>query len=418
MKIEFKPHYSLEIQACTTEILTALFTKLLPLILADLYQVALQAFAKKFIEQKKLPFPCRCGNDKHFIWKTQAGKLTSLTTIWGDIQVPQLQIQCQLCSKKMYLTRKLLELKPRQKLSKDIARKMALLGATTSYRCAETIAKVFGSGISKSTIWRSVQSVGEEINFGLDTEELPEGMADGTGVPIQGIKKRGRELKVFAQKKKKGGIRIAGIGIGKYESGWDKVFSPLKEQFEEMGKFHMTLDGDCAILKGFDADIELTVQRCLWHIPHQIKYYLWKDGVKHKSPLWLKVMSATILLVSLPLEMPENEELTTTLLEEKQDAYEALLETLKEAECNNCITHLDNARDNLFTCLEKKMGGKTTSLIERLMRTVNLRINLGKWKEKSALNLLKIRLAHYYNGYDYGLDLVDEVIAKRIHIKA
>ena len=63
------------------------------------------------------------------------------------------------------------------------------------------------------------------------------------------------------------------------------------------------------------------------------------------------------------------------------------------------------------------MGGKTTSLIERLMRPVNLRINLGKWQEKSALNLLKIRLSHYYNGNDYDLDLVDEIIAKEFILK-
>ena len=35
------------------------------------------------------------------------------------------------------------------------------------------------------------------------------------------------------------------------------------------------------------------------------------------------------------------------------------------------------------------------------MRTVNLRINLGKWKEEGALNLLKVRLSYYYNDEDF-----------------
>ena len=34
------------------------------------------------------------------------------------------------------------------------------------------------------------------------------------------------------------------------------------------------------------------------------------------------------------------------------------------------------------------------------MRTVNLRVNVGKWSTKGALNDIKIRLAYYYNGFN------------------
>ena len=54
----------------------------------------------------------------------------------------------------------------------------------------------------------------------------------------------------------------------------------------------------------------------------------------------------------------------------------------------------------MFTAFEKKLNGKTTSLVERVMRTVNLRINVGKWSTTGALNALKVRLAYYYNGFD------------------
>ncbi len=39
------------------------------------------------------------------------------------------------------------------------------------------------------------------MEFSIDPEELPEGEAGGTGVGIHGIKKRGKELKIFIQKK-------------------------------------------------------------------------------------------------------------------------------------------------------------------------------------------------------------------------
>ena len=61
------------------------------------------------------------------------------------------------------------------------------------------------------------------------------------------------------------------------------------------------------------------------------------------------------------------------------------------------------------TSFEKKLNGKTTSLVERVMRTVNMRINVGKWSSAGALNALKIRLAYYYNDYD-----IKEVDTKEI----
>ena len=54
----------------------------------------------------------------------------------------------------------------------------------------------------------------------------------------------------------------------------------------------------------------------------------------------------------------------------------------------------------MFTNFSKQWEGKTTSLIERVMRTVNLRVNVGKWSTKGVLNAVKVRLAYYYNGFN------------------
>ena len=34
------------------------------------------------------------------------------------------------------------------------------------------------------------------------------------------------------------------------------------------------------------------------------------------------------------------------------------------------------------------------------MRTVNMRVNVSKWSDDGALNVTKVRLAYYYNGFD------------------
>ena len=41
-----------------------------------------------------------------------------------------------------------------------------------------------------------------------------------------------------------------------------------------------------------------------------------------------------------------------------------------------------------------------SSKVEWLMRTVNMRANVNKWSDAGALNIIKIILAYYYNGFD------------------
>jgi hypothetical protein len=54
----------------------------------------------------------------------------------------------------------------------------------------------------------------------------------------------------------------------------------------------------------------------------------------------------------------------------------------------------------MFTAVENRLNGKTTSKVERVMRTVNMRANVSKWSQNGALNVTKVRLAYYYNGFD------------------
>ena len=84
----------------------------------------------------------------------------------------------------------------------------------------------------------------------------------------------------------------------------------------------------------------------------------------------------------------------------KTNQLEELIKYCKERKWNSCASYLQNAMPDMFTAFKNKLNGKTTSKIERVMRTVNLRINVGKWSMTGALNAMKIRLAYYYNGFD------------------
>lgn len=414
MKINFSVNYSLDLPDCKLETIVCAFSKLIPMVLNDLLRSVLLHFAKNHMQAERKPFACAgCGNDVRFIWKTHNGKLTSLRTVFALLKTPQLQVQCKECDKKMFITRPLLGLSTRVVTPPQTRRRLALLGSLTTFRVAEKIVGMFGMKLCRMTIWRSVQQEADAIDFGLDPEEQAVGEADGTGIPINGIKKRGRELKVFIQKKIGGGVRIAGLAIGRYETDWEKLFGPLLPDFAAFSRFLLVTDGDTSILRGLGDKVKVIIQRCLWHIPHQLKYCLWEDKVKRKSEPWKKVLTEAILVCSLP-RPPEEESLIATIIKEKRKKLDELIAYCVSNDYKRCATYLINASPDMFTSFEKRLNGKATSLVERVMRIVNFRINVGKWTERGALNVNKVRLAHYYNGYDIDPIANKEVILRKI----
>lgn len=400
MKINYNVNYSVEVENCNIDYLIMVFKQILIIVLTDFVTQVLQQFAEEAMQQAKKPFCCvACGNDTDFIWKTRNAKSMTLTTIFAVLHLPQMQVQCKCCWKKMFISRLLLGVKKYQKMSTVTQKMLALLGSLTTFRVSEKITNMFGIKFNRMTVWRCVQKTGKAITFHLDPDELPSGQADGTGIPIKGIKKRGQELKVFIQKKVNDGVRIAGLSIGKYDSGWDKLFAPLRETIMGFEQFLLLTDGDTSILNGIKC-VNVLFQRCLWHIPHQLKYYLWKDKVARKSTDWLKILGKIFNIVSYRSFLEEEE--IEAVLKEKNIQLDDLIEFCYENNYKACATYLKNAKPDLFTCLKNRLEGRATSLVERVMRTVNMRINVGKWTSSGALNATKVRLAHYYNDWQPG----------------
>jgi hypothetical protein len=404
MKMDFEISVHIDIPEPTLKAITLAYGRLLPLLLSDFFTRVLEVFAEHYMELAQKPFFCeRCGNHEEFVWKTRKGKPTTVLCIFGLLRLAQQQVKCAHCGHKMYITRKLLGVEPRVKVPRETVLKLGLLGALTSFRVAQKIVGMFGWVLDRMTIWRSVQRVGKEIRFELDEQELGMGQADGTGIPIRGIRKRGKELKVFVQLKRSGGIRIAGLAIGSYEGEWEKLFEPLLEALQKFKQFFLVTDGDTNILKALGDRVKVIFQRCLWHIPHQFKWYLWKDGVKRKSQPWIYAL-AELLDICAFRSYVDDEKLIRQMVQRKEQRLLQLIGYCWHQGWSHCATYLENAASDMFTGLLNRMHGKTVSLVERVMRTVNMRINVGKWSMDGALNATKIRLAYYYNGFDPCLD--------------
>jgi len=396
VEIRYNVSYSMEVERCNIDYLIAAFKQLLPMLLTDFISTLLAQFAEEAMRRDEKPFSCECGNRRDFIWKTRKAKGMKLTTIFAELLLSQMQVQCKICGKKMFISRLLLGVEKYKKMSTITERMLALVGALTTFRVSEKILGMFGVTFNRMKVWRCVQKVGKTISFDLDPKALPNGEADGTGIPIIGIKKRGMELKVFIQKKVGGGVRVAGLAIGKYDSGWDKLFAPLRETIKSFKSFLLVTDGDTSIFKGVKC-LNVILQRCLWHIPHQLKHCLWADKVKRKSPDWLKIIGKIFDITAIRTKMDDAE--IEAVLKEKRARLDELISFCETMGYQSCASYLRNAKPDMFSALEKRLNGKASSLVERVMRTVNLRVNVGKWSPAGALNAMNLRLAHYYNDW-------------------
>ncbi len=392
----------IDIDNCKLDTILNVYSELTKDLLNHFAQEVLTGFSESYMNQNEKPFVCeKCSNNKDFIWKTKHGKKTKIITTLQPVILNQLQVQCKCCGHKFFITRSLLGLEKRTRILPDAIKKLGLIGALTTFRVAEKITKLFGITLDKMTIWRSVQKTADDIKFNIDPDESDIGEADGTGIPVVGIKKRGQEMKVFVQHKKDGGVRIAGLSIGKYDKDWDKLFKPLIPDLKKFKKFLLITDGDDSIFKSIKDIVQVKIQRCLWHIPHQLKFVLWKDKVSRRNDKWLYALGEILNICTIKyIQDEDRSDVIEKIISSKEKQLDMLIEYCKTEEWKSCATYLQNAKSDMFTGIRNRLNGKTTSHAERVMKTINYRINVGKWSPEGALNVNKIRLAYYYNGFD------------------
>jgi len=387
------------------------FKENLPRLVGSFVSQVVSAASKALVkgcgeERFRLPrIRCAHCGGHDFAFKSHGGgsPVKHLTTVFGDIEVPNIRIYCKACGARMCVTAPLLEVPPKARADENTRNLLALAGALTSFRSTQTIGGIFGSGLDKATFWRYAQKAGEAVSFQVDPDEPPVLEADGTGIPTHGDGKRGSELKVLVQKcsdrtAEASGSRhrVAGLSVGSYIGGWDGLFAPSLEALRQMDVVYLAIDGEAETLKPL-GNVNVKVQRCLWHIPHQAKYTLWEDKADRDGPEYRHVMAGIYEAVSTAYV--DDGELRLLLALTRKEEVQTLIGYCDVHGMPKTAAYLRNAQYDLLTCVYDKMAGRTTSIVERVMRTVNMRVNVGKWSRKGALNINEIRLGFYYNGF-------------------
>jgi transposase-like protein len=146
---------------------------------------------------------------------------------------------------------------------------------------------------------------------------------------------------------------------------------PLRQRLKDLRPQHLVHDGGESY-----SDCAESIQRCRWHLVHQLKHYLWQDGLAFEERGFYQDCLRSILWDN----------------EDGRERLDLFIEDMKEFNFPTTAYHLQEARNETFTWAQKPgFTYMTTSPLEREMRELNRRADVGaRWSPKGIERVLKL----------------------------
>lgn len=313
-----------------------------------------------------------CGVNEH----TRKGwRPRILRSSRGRLFLLVLQAKCKCCGRAFRPFTTALGLPFSRRYTDELIEKAVSLGVQMPFqRSSDTLRKLTAGSLSAEGIRQKIAEKATTITLRDDVSDKTV-LTDSTKVKA-GIKERGAPVQMAITAEP--GPVVAGrptirkkmvhLHVGEVE--------PLRDHLRAIRPERIVHDGDTDFSGCADS-----VQRCRWHLVHQLKHYLWQDDIPHED------------------RGIYQSRLKDILFGERSTAPRMLGAFIKDLEAAGCTTsaeHLRNARSETFTYrTDRNFTYATTTPIEREMRELNRRADVGvRWSEKGVENVLKV-LFHY-----------------------
>lgn len=301
----------------------------------------------------------------------------------GRIRFRLRQVTCPDCRKTWSPYPELLGLRPRQRVTEELERRLVDGVTELSYaKTSRLAAEWLGVTLSPRRLHRTVQERGRQVTFGR-AEPVETVVADGTKVRA-GPKQRGTDIVAALQlrgRTERGGRtavqkRVVGFGIG--PGSWPAALATAGEPDL------VVTDGESGIAGAVAQECPAARhQRCEWHLPYSLQQMLGREGIPF--PRQRRIAGEVAALLRHPSA-------------ESRARYDALAAGLDGQPRSQRL--LEKAADALF--FESPSAERTTGIVEREMREVNRRVDNGaRWSVAGISHLLKLRLARRHNPDDY-----------------
>jgi hypothetical protein len=372
----------------------------MPGLLRLILEMADELWAIRACREGKLPgAPC-CEKAK---WEVKDRVERRLRTSGGVVQFNWRRLVCKACRKQLVPLRQWLRLERWQSKTNELERVVVETVAEQSYRRSTNHLDTIGViPVPKSTAHRWVaHSSCDELQW--PQQKLPTLMVDGTG-----FKRRPDEHNDYSNK---GELRVvigldgkgAAVPIGTWSSqSWEEITAELeaKARGEKLAE-QLSCDGEPGLADRL-ARLVNSVQRCQWHMVHDLDRLMWFD----KAPLAERRKEQRKLAAVIGIELPV-QDFQTVKTEDKQeleqrvktadDYLSNLVRTLRDKGYGQAATYVALAQDRLFKYVDFWMktgvvAPRTTSYLERLMREIGRRLKriAFGWSEKGAAKMARI----------------------------
>src|SRR5215217_170332 len=353
-------------------------------------QRVIEAFQEEFIEKLFAgaeELVCeRCGvvHSGRLTLLRRGSRERQLRTSTGVLVFTLKQLTCRDCGRTWSPFAPLLGLVPRQRIAEELVRKMVEGATELSYAKTCDLAEAWlGASVTPRTLHRFVQERGAALRF---TPAAPTRVvvADGTKVPA-GPSERGVDVRlsfqILGRHTENGRVvvekRIAGWGMG--PGGWSDalpagICTEVIVTDREKGLPEL-------IAERFPG---IRHQHCEWHLSHTLGHLLYLDGakVKERRPLTAKLSHIV----------------WGKKTKDRRAEYIKFCAEL--ARYPKAHTMLSDALENVL--FDKPSSERTSSVMEREMREINRRSDVGvRWSESGINNLLRLRAARRINKDDF-----------------
>ena len=297
-----------------------------------------------------------------------------LKTSRGSFRLLVLQANCKTCGRTFRPLNDLIGLPFSRRFLDEFVEKGIRAAVDLSFAKASRMIKTLtGCQISAETIRQKIHTKAADLELSQDVFGKTV-LVDSTKVK-SGKKKRGSPVHLAITVRK--GTKLAGRPSIQKRLLHLHVGNSLK-----LRKRLKTIGAENLVHDGFEdlAGCATNIQRCRWHLVHQLKYYLRQDGVPFGSMSFYQNSLRKILWDSK--NGPE-----------KLNRY---VKDLKNNGLKQSAKHLSNAKHEAFTWMNHLgFSFTTTSPLEREMRELNRRADMGvRWSDKGIESVLKV-LFHY-----------------------
>jgi len=336
-------------------------------LLATNFETAVRQLQSQWFSQQRGRLRCPDCGGHNLIRKGWRPRVVS--TSRGRLRLKVLQAHCKSCQRTFRPLNAALGLPTSQRLLDELAVKAAFLGTQVSFaRSARILKRLTGGTLSAEGIRQTLAR--QAVRLVLPVPRTGQTvLVDATKVKA-GAKERGEPvyLAVTAEpgplKNQRPSCRKQLVHLHVGDS------RRLKRQLKTVGATHVVHDG------GEDLTGCAThIQRCRWHLGHQLKHYLWQDGVPHAFRTGFR--ETTMRILSDQGHGPK-----------RYRRWQANLAALGLATAAN---HLHNAAEEAFTYLKEPFAYIDTSPLEREMRELNRRADIGaRWSPRGLENVLKL----------------------------